>query len=115
MLFVQKIKQPSIKIRSSIGQVNEKWIWQELDEFIQASFPFMKKFNLELNLSYQPIEKKIVKCIACLQAENSFTFAQGEGINEYEAVKNLIENLDIELRITSLQTINQETRKKQFA
>ncbi len=100
ILGLEQAKQKTeIKINSSIKFPNENWIKQSIRDFIKDNHPKLEKYSMELDLRHQTTKNKTIKVTACLKERNGMTFAKGEGRDEYEAVDDMLNNLDLELRI----------------
>lgn len=88
---------PLININSSISHLNKEWILDTINNFFQEHNNFSNVLGFELTYEHQRVKGKNTKIVACLRSKEGFVFSNGEGVDEYEATKDLLENLELEL------------------
>lgn len=98
-----------IKINSSIPLIDQNSIKEKIHCFIQQN-NLLKKGKLELFFEPQPIRNKIIKCTAYFCVNDDKIISFGEGIDEYSALKDLLENLELELKYYK----QNKTKQKDF-
>ncbi len=92
-----------IKIVSSVPFVNKAWIRSVINDFIKLNYPFLNDYSLELNVVQEYSDGKLISTSAVMKFFNGIVFASGKGVDEYEAVFDLLNNIDLELRTAGLK------------
>lgn len=96
-------KEQQFIINSEILSIDRNWIKNALEKYVAENHHLVKNTKLELHFSYQPVKKKIVQCEAIIKKATEILTAEGTGIDEYEALNDLLNTIDIELRINNYQ------------
>ncbi len=97
----------NININSDVSVINQTWVKNTINEFLE-DHKEIANGELTLHFKIQPIRKKILKCIAYVKTNASKVSVIGEGRDEYEAITDLLNNLDIETRISIQYQNNQK-------
>ena len=101
---------PKITINSRISYLNKDWILETINNFFKEKYHFTIPSEFEINYYYQNKKGKTMVVVVCSRLKDGFLFAKGEGIDEYEATKNLLENFELELNIPKkFQETNTQT------
>ena len=87
-----------VRINSNVSFVNKPWIRAVINDFMMINYPFLRDYSFELNIVQDYHDNKIISTTAVLKFFNGLIFASGRGVDEYEAVFDLLNNLDLELR-----------------
>lgn len=93
---MKKQNTQHIIIKTEIPHINTEWIKKTIKKFLEEYD--LNDTDLRLSFKYQPIKNKIISCKANLDLNKQKTIVKGEGKDEYHAIKNMLENLDIELK-----------------
>jgi len=111
----QVTKDTRIYIQSAVPVINKEWIKETINEFLVKEIKSSQPINMLLKFHEQPVKNKIIKCRAQLETEQNTIIVSGEGIDEYEAVSDLINNLDIELKLIEVKlSLNKSFDNKKF-
>jgi len=106
----QITKDANINIQSLVPAINQDWVKGTINEFLEKEIQLSQPANILLEFHEQPVKHKIIKCKAQIETNQKTITVSGEGIDEYEAVNDLINNLDIELKLSQ----NNPLEGKQF-
>lgn len=93
---LKKQNTQHIIIKTEIPHINTEWIKKTIKKFLEENN--INKTDLTLSFKYQPIKNKIISCKANLNLNTQKTIIKGEGRDEYNATKNMLENLDVEIK-----------------
>ena len=126
----QTIQEPYskefIQIETEVPAIDYLWVKQSIKEFLEEQRLLSSLKDLSIYFTEQPVEKNIIKCECNVRLKNKLLTVSGQGIDEYQAVADLLKNLELEVLLEStvqktkpnfffFNSINQFQRGGQYA
>ena len=103
-------KDTNLNSQLNVPAINQEWVSGTINEFLEERTQLSEPANIVLEFQEQPVKHKINKRKAQIQTDKNTITVSVEGVDEYEAINGLINNLDIEFR----PNLNYHLEDKQF-
>lgn len=101
----QKIPEPysqdTIQIESEVPAIDYAWVKQSIKEFLDEQKLLSSIRDISVYFTEQPIKKNIIRCDVHVKINNNILTVTGQGIDEYQAVDDLLQNLEFEMLLDS--------------
>jgi ribosome-associated translation inhibitor RaiA len=124
---IQKpISKEDIQIESEVLAIDYIWVKQNIKQFLEEQKNLISIKEISVYFTEQPVKKNIIRCDVHVKINNKTVMVTGQGIDEYEAVEDVLQNLEIEVLLESTiqnskpnvcfsNSINQFQRGGQYA
>lgn len=126
----QTIQEPysknTIQIDAEVPAIDYAWIKQSIKDFLDKQKLQSLLGDITVYFTEQPVKKNIIRCDVHVKINNKILTVTGQGIDEYKAVEDVLQNLELEVLLESTiqnskpnvffsNSINQFQRGGQYA
>lgn len=128
---VEKImKEPyskcTIQIDAEVPTIDHNWVKQNIKGFLEEQKILSSLEDISVYFTEQPVKKNTIRCEVHVKRNNKTVTVTGQGMDEYQAVEDVLQNLELEILLESTipkskpnlffsNTINQFQRGGQYA
>lgn len=99
------LSQDIMMIDAEVPLIDYDWVKQKIMYFLEEQKILSLIKNIAVYFTEQPIEKNIIRCDMYVKINNKLLTATGQGMDEYQAIKSVLQNLELEFLLE--QTIQQ--------
>ncbi len=126
----QTIREPysqrDIQIEADVPAIDYTWVKQSIKKFLEKHKLLSSLKDIFVYFTEQPVKKNIIRCDVNAKIRNKTLTVSGQGMDEYQAVDDLLQNLELEVFLESTfqkprsnfffsNSINQFQRGGQYA
>lgn len=126
----QTIQEPhskiNIQIDAEVPAIDYAWVKQSITECLEEQKLLRSLKDISVYFTEQPVKENIIRCDVQVKINNKTITVIGQGIDEYQAVEDVLENLELEVLLESTiqkskpnfffsNSINQFQRGDQYA
>ena len=86
-----------VQISSKVPAINKSWVMEELLDFADKYDVYLNDGNCRVHFVQRPWKGQIVQCKASFDTKISRINVKGEGIDEYEALKDCLRKAEFKL------------------
>ncbi|MFP4567640.1 MAG: hypothetical protein ACLFN8_01720 [Candidatus Woesearchaeota archaeon] len=102
--IIQRSYSPiNMEIKTEVPAIDYVWVEQTIKEFLEEQRLLSSLKNISIYFTYQPVRRKIIKCVANvkMKSKSNTLTVTGHGIDEYQAVYDLLEKLEFKVLLDS--------------
>lgn len=126
----QTIQEPyskdNIQIDAEVPAIDYAWVKQSIEEFLDEQKLLSSLKDIFVYFTEQPVKKNIIRCDVQVKMNSKTVTVTGQGMDEYQAVEDVLQNLELEVLLESTiqkskpnfffsNSINQFQRGGQYA
>lgn len=115
-----------IQIDAEVPAIDYVWVKQSIKEFLDEQKLLSSLKDISVYFTEQPVKKNIIRCDVQVKMNSKTVTVTGQGMDEYQAVEDVLQNLELEVLLeSSIQksksnfffsnSINQFQRSGQYA
>ena len=94
---VQPDSKEYIKIETDVPAIDYVWVKQNIRQFIEENKLLDSLKDVSVHFIEQPVKNNMVKCYITAKLKNKLLTVSGQGIDEYQAVNDTINNLELDI------------------
>jgi len=93
--------QEDIQIDAEVPVIDYAWVKQSIKEFLDEQKLLSSLKDISVYFTEQPVKKNIIRCDVHAKMNNKTVTVTGQGMNEYQAVEDVLQNLELEVLLES--------------
>jgi ribosome-associated translation inhibitor RaiA len=118
--------QENMQTDSEVPAIDYAWVKQSINRFLEEQKLPSSLKDISVYFTEQPVKKNIIRCDIHVKMNNKTITITGQGMDEYQAVEDVLQNLELEVLLESAiqkskhnfffsNSINQFQRGGQYA
>ena len=112
----QTIQEPyskgTIQIDAEVPAIDYAWVKQSIKGFLDKQKLLSSLEDISVYFTEQPVKKNIIRCDVHVKMNNKTITVTGQGMDEYQAVEDVLQNLELEVL---LESTNQKAKPNFFS
>ncbi|MCC7574781.1 hypothetical protein KO361_04275 [Candidatus Woesearchaeota archaeon] len=100
-IMTEPISKKDIQIESEVPSIDYMWVKQNIKQFLEEQNNLNSINEISIYFTEQPIKKNIIRCDVHVKINNKTVIVTGQGIDEYNAVEDVLQNLELEVLLES--------------
>lgn len=93
--------QKNIQIQSEVPAIDYAWVKQSIKELLDEQKLLSSLKYISVYFTEQPFKQNIIRCDVHVKMNNKTVTVTGQGMDEYQAVEDVLQNLELEVLLES--------------